>query len=247
MDTSLLNFFVLFSDHQVIYYWADEITKGTGFRQGIPQQMYDYQTKLNLQLRQIKTLTAKAPLREGLLKAVIEIGTNEYSAAEFFINAVVTGQQANDWNPQAQDLHKRSKASMSMATELLNASLPSILKLYESSSVFKDGMPKDLGYIMGIKQRPSIFRLGVQTFVRNPFSLVVVYEGSIASTLGLQADDLIVSAAGEEFGSKGSIEDFKLIIQNNMGKTVEVTVSRGNDKITLKMEVPKEISADSLY
>lgn len=247
LDTSLLDFFILLSDHQVIYCWADEITRGNGFQQGVPQQMYDYQTKLGLGLNRIKGLTSKDPLREGIMKTALEVGANQFSSAEFLINAVVAGQQASNWVPQAQDLQKRSKASMSMANELLNASLPAIRNLYERSSVFHDGMPKDLVLSMGIEQRPSIFRLGVQTFIRNPFSLVVVYEGSFASTLGLQTGDLIVSAAGNVFGPNGSIEDFKLIIQNNLGKTIETKVNRNNNMIVLKMEIPPEIPADFLY
>ena len=101
---------------------------------------HDYQTKLSLGMRQIKALTTDDPLRKDLLKSVADIGANQFSAAEFFISAVVAGQHSNSWSPQAQDLHKRSKASMTMATELLKASIPALRELYERSSFFKETM-----------------------------------------------------------------------------------------------------------
>lgn len=247
IDPSLLDFLLLLSDHQATYAWADEVTRGVGFKQGVPQLVYDYQTKLNLGIRQIKTLKTDDPLRENLLRSFAEIGANQLSAAEFFISAVVAGQQTNDWGAQPQDLHKRSKASMTMATELSKASIPELRELYGKSSFFKETMPRDLVYTMGIEKRPSIFRLGVQTYARNPFAMLVVYEGSFASTIGLKPGDVIVSAAGETFETSGSIEDFKLVVQNNLGKTIETTVVRNNQNTTLKMEIPGEIPPDFLY
>ncbi|MDO9508462.1 MAG: trypsin-like peptidase domain-containing protein [Thermovirgaceae bacterium] len=247
IDSTLLDFFVLLSDHKVTYYWADEVTRSTGLQQGVPQQMYDHQTKLSLGLRQIKALTTDDPLRKDLLKTFVEIGTNQFSAAEFMVNAVVAWQQANNWGPQSQDLQKRAGASMTLANELNNASIPALRELYEKSSVFKEKIPKELVYSMGIEKRPSIFSLGVQTYARNPFALVMVYPDSVASTLGLQTGDLIVSAAGTKFESNGSIEDFKVIIQNNLGNAIDVLVERSGKKTDLKMAVLKEIPANFLY
>lgn len=78
--------------------------------------------------------------------------------------------------------------------------------------------------------------------------MLVLYDNSMAKALGLRQGDEIISAAGQKFDNKnGSFEDFKMIIQNNLGKTIEVVVMRDSKETTLKMEIPKEIPKEYLY
>jgi S1-C subfamily serine protease len=83
--------------------------------------------------------------------------------------------------------------------------------------------------------------------VSNPLYLSVVYQDSFAVTLGLKPGDRLISAAGTDLDPKGSMEEFKMIVQNNLGKTIPVTVEREGKKTELKMSVPKEIPSSFLY
>ena len=247
IDSSILDFLILRADHQVIYHWADEITRGSGFLQGVPQDLYNYQTKLEVALRRIKDVQTDEPSRSALLKNLLEAGANQHLAAEYMIKAIVAGQQTNNWGPQSQDLQKRSKAALAMTEELL-ASQNSILReIYGRSPAFRENMPKDLVYSLAIEPRPSLFRLGVQTTVTNPLYLSIVHQDSFASTLGLKPGDRLLSAAGTDFDPRGSIEEFKVIVQNNLGNTIPVTVERDGKKAELKMQVPKDIPPSFLY
>lgn len=247
IDTSILEFLILRHDHQVIYHWADEITRGHGFLQGVPQELYNYQTKLEVALRRIKDVQTDDPSRSTLLKNLLEAGANQHLAAEHMMKAIVAGQQSKDWGPQSQDLQKRSQAALAMTEEIL-ASQNSILReIYGGSSAFRDNIPKELVYALAIEPRPSVFRFGVWTPVTNPLYLSIVYQDSFASTLGLKSGDRLISAAGTDLDPKGSIEEFKIIVQNNLGKTIPVTVEREGKKTELKMQVPKEIPSSFLY
>lgn len=133
-------------------------------------------------------------------------------------------------------------------TEEILASQNSILReIYGGSSTFRDNIPKELVYALAIEPRPSVFRFGVWTPVTNPLYLSIVYQDSFASTLGLKSGDRLISAAGTDLDPKGSIEEFKIIVQNNLGKTIPVTVEREGKKTELKMQVPKEIPSSFLY
>ncbi|KUK60819.1 MAG: Uncharacterized protein XE01_0642 [Synergistales bacterium 58_81] len=247
IDSSILEFLILRHDHQVIYHWADEITGGHGYLQGVPQDLYNFQTKLEVALRRIKDVQTDDPSRSTLLKNLLEAGANQHLAAEHMMKAIVVGQQTNVWGPQSQDLQKRSKAALAMTEEILASQNPILREIYGGSSAFRENMPKELVYSLTIEPRPSLFRLGVQTPVSNPLYLSVVYQDSFAVTLGLKPGDRLISAAGTDLDPKGSMEEFKMIVQNNLGKTIPVTVEREGKKTELKMSVPKEIPSSFLY
>ena len=247
VDVSILEFLILWADHYVIYQWADEITRGHGYLQGVPQDLYNFQTKLEVALRRIKEVQTDDPKRLTLLKNLQEAGANQYIAAEHMMKAIVVGQQAKDWGPQSQDLQKRSKAALVMTDELL-ASQKSILReIYGSSAPFRDNIPKELVYSLVIEPRPSLFRLGTYSPMTNPLYLSIVYRDSFAATLGLKPGDRLISAAGIDLDPKGSIEEFKMIVQNNLGETIPVTLEREGKKTELKMQIPKEIPSSFLY
>jgi len=65
--------------------------------------------------------------------------------------------------------------------------------------------------------------------------------------LGLRAGDTVRSAGGREFTPKDSLEDLKMIIQENLGKTLQVIVDRDGKSKTLPLKIPKAISGEYLY
>jgi hypothetical protein len=186
-------------------------------------------------------------LRGKLIKPLLQIMANERAAAESYIKAVVTGQQTNAWGAQAQDLQKRSD-TLSLAVNEGQASIRVDLAALEAASEkIREYLPAELRYDLGLAQRPSPFRLGCDVFVRNPFYLLVVSTDGLGYKLGLRAGDMIRSAGDREFTAKDSLEDFKLIILQNLGKTLNVVVDRDGKRKTLPLKIPKEIPAKELY
>lgn len=248
IDFMLLNFFITFYDHRSIYVWADKITSTVWGTHGVPQSVYDYQAKLERELNKLTNIKTDDPLRRKVLQIALEAGTSQFNTVNYLIQAMVIAQQTEKWGAQPEDLRKRAIASSNMVGEILGSGMPALMQLYKESMVFRENAPRELKYSMGLEKRPSIFMIGITNMIRNPFYVLVLYDNSMAKALGLRQGDEIISAAGQKFDNKnGSFEDFKMIIQNNLGKTIEVVVMRDSKETTLKMEIPKEIPKEYLY
>lgn len=247
VDNLLKDFFIGLDDHKTWFVWANVRSRGQGYLEGVAQGIYDERQALERRLRRMRSVNTDDPLRKKIVAAAGEIGAKQYVAMEEFIKSIVIGQQMQKWSAQAQDTFKRSVASWGVVDELLSAKSADILQLYELSTEFKENLPDEVAYRLNIKKRPSSFRLGVNCFARNPFHLLVVLENSFAKKLGFRPGDRIIAVDGKEFGPGGSVEDFKLVIQNNLGKILAVIVERAGKQKTLKIKIPREIPEKFLY
>lgn len=88
-------------DYVVILDWADTNTNGNGYLQGVPQDVYNYQMKLKQADSKMADITTEDSLRKDLISTAIAAVNKRLSAGEYFINAIVTGQQAKDFPPNA--------------------------------------------------------------------------------------------------------------------------------------------------
>lgn len=247
VDALLAEACLVLDNLRVFYDWEDVRTGGQGFLNGVDKELYSAQQQAEQILKKVAGQKVTDQLRKDAILAVLEIGSKQYNAVEEFIKSVVIGQQYKDWNAQAQDMYRRSQASME-TVESLKAAKKSILReLYEKSPSFKENLPKAVAYNFGILDRPSNFRLGLVSFARNQFYVMATRKNSLAGKLGFWGGDKIISAAGRTFGPEDTVEDFKLIIMNNLGKQIEVVVERNNKPKVLKMKIPAEIPAEHLY
>ncbi|MFA7645187.1 MAG: trypsin-like peptidase domain-containing protein [Thermovirgaceae bacterium] len=241
IDQAILDFFVILYDHDSVYRWGQETTNGKGYLQGVPEDVYHYQTKLEMAIKKLVGADTNDPLRKKIIMNLKEVGNNQVAAVNYFIQAVVTGQGAKDWGAQSQDLNKRARAAMNIAGEVLLSELPAIHELYERSTVLGEKMHRDIKYYLGIEKRVASFAIGAVTTIEKPFRLIVLYRETFGEALGLRSGDTILSAAGSRFDSEGSMEDFKAVILQNLGKTIDVVVERNGEQTTLKMKIPEEI------
>ncbi|NPV83475.1 MAG: hypothetical protein HPY46_07845 [Candidatus Aminicenantes bacterium] len=247
VDALLAEACLVLDNLRVFYDWEDVRTGGQGFLSGVDKELYSAQQQTEQILKKVAGQKVTDQLRKDAILAVLEIGSKQYNAVEEFIKSVVIGQQYKDWNAQAQDMYRRSQASME-TVESLKAARKSVLReLYEKSPVFKEKLPKAVAYNFMILDRPSSFRLGVVSFARNQFYIMATRKDSLARQLDLWGGDKIISAAGRTFGPEDTLEDFKLIIMNNLGKQIEVVVERNNKPKVLKIKIPAEIPAQHLY
>lgn len=241
IDQAILDFFVILYDHDSVYRWGQETTNGQGFMQGVPEVVYHYQTKLEMAIKKLGGVDTGDPLRKKIIMNLLEVGKNQVVAVNYFTEAVVVGQGAKDWGAQSQDLNKRAKAAINIAGEVLMSELSAIHELYERSTVLSEKMHRDIKYYLGIEKRVAPFAIGAVTTIEKPFRLLVLYSGTFGEALGLKAGDTILSAAGLKFDAEGSMEDFKAVILENLGKTIDVVVERDGKQTTLKMKIPGEI------
>ncbi len=192
-------------------------------------------------------VTTEDSLRKDLISTAIDAGNQEVSAGEYFIKAIVTGQQAKSFTAQCADLQKRSIALRNLVEDTIGSTREQTITLYQQSATFKETIPVGLTYFLGINSRPSRFRLGVQTRPKNPFYLLVVHDGSVASSIGLKAGDRIVSVTGKVMEPDESIEVFKLMIQENLGKKIDTIIERDGKKQKIILQIPVKLPPESLY
>ncbi|MCX8160383.1 MAG: trypsin-like peptidase domain-containing protein [Candidatus Saccharicenans sp.] len=247
MDAMLAEACLVLDNLQVWHGWEDIRTGGQGFLSGVDKELYSAQQQTEQILKKVAGQKVTDQLRKEAIMAVLEIGSKQYNGVEEFIKSVVIGQQFKDWNAQAQDMYRRSQATLETVESLKQAKKSLLRELYEKSSVFQEKLPKAVAYNFGLLDRPSNFKLGLVSFAQDEFYVMATKKGSLAGKLGLWGGDRIISAAGRSFGPEDTIEDFKLVLMSNLGKQIEVVVERNGKPKVLKMKVPAEIPSEYLY
>ncbi|HON34469.1 MAG TPA: hypothetical protein PL052_06270 [Synergistales bacterium] len=246
-DQAILDFLAVLFNHESVYLWAEVATGGTGFIQGVPQAFYDHQVRLETALRKLGGITSGDPLRDKVMKNLQEAGQNQVAMGNYFIQAVIQGQRTEDWGAEPQHLNKLAKAAYNIKREVLLLGFPDIQELYGLSAVLNGKMPRDVRYGLGLEKRPTPFALGAVTTTGDPFHLLVLSKGSFGESLGLREGDRVLSAGGVKFCADGSLEDFKVIIMKNSGKTISVAVERDGRVADLEMIIPGEVPGKFLY
>jgi hypothetical protein len=247
LDRDLAGFLNLLSSNRALYVWANVKSKGYGFKEGVPQEIYNEQIRFQQVLGKTSGIKTEDALRSRALAAAVTAGRNQNQAIEYFIQSIVVGQQADSWTPQAEDLFRRCQAHLQIVVDTLSNPESKVADLMEASEEFREALLPETTYDLGLVPRPSSFRIGVVARPETPFSLLVVLPDSFGASLGLRPGDRIVSAGGHTFGERESLEDFKMIIQDNLGKPLAVVVEREGKTQTLNVKLPKEIPAQHLY
>jgi predicted metalloprotease with PDZ domain len=211
------------------------------------EAVYQLQQGLDAATASVGEIRTDSELRLRVGRALVQIIANQKAASESFIRAVVVGQQTKSWNAQSQDAQKRSNSiRQSIAGQI--AAIKDDLKVLEAESAkFREFLPYEQRYQLGLAERHSGFRMGVTTYPRNPFFLLIVAADGLAQKMGLRPGDKIVSAGGREFSAADDFEELKLLIKSNVGKTLPAVVVRSGKTQDIRLKIPKEIPKDALY
>ena len=241
---TLVEFLCDYVDLETSLSIASCFTSGKGYLQGVPQIVYDYTAKFQLSASRLKGIETQEPQMAKFVKSCLEGAQNILMASSFYSKAVLTGQQAQNWETTAEDFFKRFISYANLSHQIIQQGTRDFIASYPS---FKDELPSGLIYDLGVEKRPSIFRIGVTNYARDPLHIWYVYSGSLASSIGLHSGDIIKEAAGRKFGQGDNLEDFKLVLQENLGITIPVTVIRGGKDFTFDVTMPKSIPEQYLY
>lgn len=246
LNESLAGFLVVFADTSAVLDWGDYTTNDQGYHNGVPQKVYDYQAKLGMALRNLKTITTEDPLRKKVLKAFLEAGNSAYVSLEYWIKGIRIGQAAESWTAQADDMHRRCKANLKLSLEILGDADSGLKELLQTDETFRGVLSKEAAYQLKLRPRPSKFRLGVYCLPSDSLYLMMVVGTSLASQLGLVTNDRIVSV-DVKGSAPQNIEDFKLLLQNNLGQKLNVIVERDGKRVQIGMTIPQTIPTQYLY
>jgi S1-C subfamily serine protease len=247
VDTRLGQGFMAVIEAEVCLTWAWELSLGQGYLSGVPSNLYQAQQTLETASASLAEIRTAEELRLRIGRGLFQILANQKAAGENFIRGIVTGQQAKNWIAQADDALKRANSLRQAVTQQIAGLKADLTALEAASAKFREFLPFEQRYSLGLAQRPSGYRLGVSTYPRNPFALLVVNLNGFGDKIGLRPGDVIVSAAGKTYTGEDDFEDFKLLIKANLGKTLPVVVKRGGKDQTVNLKIPKEIPADAFY
>ena len=247
IDTRLGRAFLAVAEDDICLSWANELTRGYGFLSGVPEAVYQFQQGLDAATASVGEIRTDSELRLRIGRALVQIIANQKAASESFIRAVVVGQQTKSWDAQSQDAQKRSNSiRQSIAGQI--AALKDDLKVLEAESAkFREFLPYEQRYSLGLADRTGGFRLGITSYPRNPFYLLIVPTDSVAQKIGLRPGDKIVSVGERAFAATDDIEELKLLIRSNLGKTLPAVVERNGKTQDIRLKIPKEIPKDALY
>jgi S1-C subfamily serine protease len=247
VDARLGQAFLAVTEGEACLSWAGELSRGYGFLSGVPSDLYQAQQALDTATASLGEVRTDDELRLKIGRVLMQILANQKAATENFIRGVVTGQQAKNWVAQADDALKRSNSIRQTVTQQI-AGLQADLKAFEAASPkFREFLPVEQRYVLGLAQRSSGYRLGVTTYPRNPFTLLVVAIDGFGYKIGLRPGDVVVSATGRTYTDADDFEEFKLLIKANLGKTLPVVVKRNGKTQTVPLKIPREIPKDALY
>jgi predicted metalloprotease with PDZ domain len=166
-------------------------------------------------------------------------------AGDLFIKSIVVTQDTS-WGAQSKDLWGRSQVLINAIPGEKTALLADVKELITTSLVFKESLPLEVQYFLRLADRPSGLIMGVESFSRDPFYLLVVRPNGFASKIGLYAGDRIISVGDKVFRPTGSLEEFKLLIKENLGQKLQVVVERSGKQETITLKIPKEIPKEYL-
>jgi S1-C subfamily serine protease len=247
LDVLIGKAIAVLSDNMDVIAWADIGIKGFGFRNGVPTPVYDFKQDLDGAAGKLAAVQTADPLRQKVQKSLLQAMALQRSSSEDFIRSVVIGQQTGAWGAQSQDAFNRAASTRKALEALLLEIGPSIAELEKVAPKLTEQLYPQHRYLLGLAQRASGYRLGVVSYARRQYFVLVLYNDSLGNKMGLKPGDTIKSFGGTDLTRSNDIEDLKLLIKQNLGKKIEAVVLRNNKEQRITLKIPKQIPAEALY
>jgi S1-C subfamily serine protease len=205
--------------------------------------LYKIQADLDNDISQLGWLKTEDPLRQKLIQATAQLITKEKQALEYNINCANLNKNTppSKAMPQAEEFAKRAAALLNSIPGQVQPLQPGFRQLAQNSPEFLKALPIEMRYFLGVIDRKSKLTLGAYTSANNPFYILDLMKNQLGDELGLSPGDTIISAGDRTFKAEDDIEDFKLILEGNPGKVLEVVVKRGSKIKTLSMKIPLDV------
>ncbi len=203
--------------------------------------LYGWQSSLDNVNTQLEWLKTDDPLREKVIQAAGQLFARMKASLEYDIKCNVLNNDNSGKNTaQAEDFSKRAISTLNSVLDQISLLTPDFRRLAEISPEFMKALPIEMRYFLGLAERRSKLYLGAQVSSVKPYYLINSGTG-LADKLGLRSGDTIISAGGREFQATDDIEEFKLLIEANLGRVLEVVVDRKGKRKTLQSNIPAKM------
>ena len=247
LDKILADALAFAAENRTVLAWTTDrvIRVSGGFRNGVPPALYSSVKDLAAIKTDLDRASTSDSLRDQVRRANLAEITSCQGRTELTITAIREAQASGGWTARANDYLAQANGISTYERGASEDSRHDLLRLYHSSATFQKRLPQDLAYSIGITDSTTVFRLGVLLFPRDPLNLFFVPKNSWAFDLGLRTGDRIVAAGQRSFSRSSTLEDFKVIINSNLGKRLTIVVEREGNRVTLTSKLPREIPQGS--
>lgn len=206
--------------------------------------LYTVQSKIDSAINSLRWLKPADAPRDKLVPVVGQLLASERQAIDLDLQCWLLNKDAppGKRNPQAEDAARRAAALFEAVPPQVASLEGDFRRLAQESPKFLASLPPEMRYFLGIVPRKSQLDLGVYLQAAAPMQVLgFAVAKSLAGDLGLHGGDIIVSAGGREFKPEDDMEDFKLLVESNAGRTLDVVVKRGGKLKTLQMKIPVDV------
>jgi S1-C subfamily serine protease len=206
--------------------------------------LYTVQSKIDSAINSLRWLKPADALRDKLVPVVAQLLASERQAIDLDLQCWLLNKDAppGKRNPQAEDAARRAAALFDAVPPQVASLRGDFRRLAQESPKFLAPLPPEMRYFLGLDPRKSKLALGIYLQAVAPMQVLsFAVAKPLAGELGLRGGDLIVSAAGRKFKPQDDMEDFKLLVESNAGRTLEVVVQRGGTLKTLQVKVPADV------
>jgi hypothetical protein len=229
------------------YYLAQNIfaiSKYSTFNNAV---FYSMQSEVTNAQTQCDWLKSNDPLRGKLIQAASQILARQKTALDYCVQCNLLNNETPRNHPeQAKDFAQRAFSTLAALPDQVALLKPDILALSQSSPQFSKALPVEMQYLLGVIPRKSRLDLGVFANPRNPRILMQVTVKGLAGELDFRGGDRIDSVGGREIKDGDDIEDFKLLIEANLGKTLDAVINRNGKQRVIQMKIPAQMPSKFL-
>ncbi len=206
--------------------------------------LYTVQSQIDSSINSLRWLKAADPLRDRLVSVAVQLLASERQAIDLDLQCWLLNKDAapGKRNPQAEDAARRATALFEAVPPQVASLRGYFQQLAASSPSFLTPLSSEMRYFLGIEERKSKLVLGVYLHSAATMQIFNLVPHGLAVALGLRSGELVVSAGGRSFNPKDDMEDFKLLVEENAGRTLEVVVKRSGKLKTLKLTVPADVT-----
>jgi S1-C subfamily serine protease len=221
----------------ISYTYEFIVTKRSGFKNGVPAELYARQTKLLSFKESLLSYRSDNATREAYRKTTQAEATIVSYAIRQLMEGIKLAQMDEGWTDRASDILRQSQATMRGADD---AKFDEAQKAFLALDDVRERCPERLRRFLGITKDKSGFVLGIEGFTDfDDRYLMIVNKKSLAEKLGFRSGDTLKEMNGKPIAS---LMAFKEELARNLNKKVKVTIEREDKKKKLEFQVPKDLS-----
>jgi hypothetical protein len=202
----------------------------------IPYYLYIYSEQTQSFQKRLISLKVNS-YRHDVAESVTARLVQGSEIIDLLMKCIAQVQHDRGWTPEERNQYSLIASKFTHIDNNQPAAASDLKQLF-ASKAFRNCIPEDNQYLLGLLTDSTGYRLGVSFLSPAPLCFISVPDTSRAYSFGLRSGDTILSADGQRYKT---IYEFKLYLKQKRGQTVHVTVMRDGRETKIKMHIPGDL------